>query len=645
MDLLTLTLTKWFSPYKSTICALATVVILASCTSTEPSKKPTSVTNKAEVVQERETNLTAEQLVEQASAQIASNDNDAAITSLLAASKLFLTEAKPHKALWLTKQLTVLMHTPAQQYQLSIIEAKSLLALEKVSEAYLALEQSNTLKEQAELSHSVDYFKTLANVQTIRKLPIAALDANLRAFNINSQASDIDIDLIWQQLCQLSPWQHQQLIKMSPPLIKGWSKLLTFANKYGDNDERLQRYLVQWLREFNSHPAQYIATTLSQPQSHLNKTLDTEVSSLESNIANNTENIEYRNIAVIIPLSGKQVRAGEALQQGILAAYNINSGKTLHFIDSATVDMTTLSAKFTELNIDYVIGPLLKKNVKQYLAQTDITTPTLLLNLPAAVALLPHQVALSMRPEDEAIQAATTLGRQHYKFPLILSHQDNASRRIAQTFSQQWQHITGKAPETVFFNSDAKMQNQLKSSLGVDLSQQRTKELNSRIKYSIKSELRNRRDIDMIYVVGLPLETKLLKPYIDVNISPFADIIPVFASSRSHSSKIDKSDNRDLSGLTFTEMPWQLNGKLQNKALAAQAKKLWPNRSDSLQTIFAMGFDSLALVDKVFAMQNKTYVRHYGQTGILQLGEDNILTRSLIWGKYSRSKVQEIAMD
>ena len=46
------------------------------------------------------------------------------------------------------------------------------------------------------------------------------------------------------------------------------------------------------------------------------------------------------------------------------------------------------------------------------------------------------------------------------------------------------------------------------------------------LKYSIKSELRNRRDIDMIYVVGLPLETKLLKPYIDVNISPFADIIP-----------------------------------------------------------------------------------------------------------------------
>ena len=29
----------------------------------------------------------------------------------------------------------------------------------------------------------------------------------------------------------------------------------------------------------------------------------------------------------------------------------------------------------------------------------------------------------------------------------------------------------------------------------------------------------------------------------------------------------------------------------------------------------------------------------------IAIRHDNILTRSLIWGKYSRSKVQEIAMD
>lgn len=625
MDLLTLTLTKWFSSYKSGFFAFAAVVILASCSTTKQNKPMKSANKKAETVQAIEENLTAEQLVDQAWEQVSSNQQDEAVSSLLSASELYLLQDKPHKALWLAKQLTVLAPSSAQQYHLAIIEAKSYLALTEYHKGYLALESGEKIRETTKLSYRVDYFQTLASVQTHRDLPIAALDANLKAFADNTQATDNDIELIWQQFCKLSPWQLQQLVKMSPPNIQGWNKLITFANKFGNDDTKFKRYLSQWQREFSTHPAQYIVANLNKQEPALNN--------------------EIENIAVIIPLSGKQELAGKVVQQGILAAYNIESGKTLHFIDSTTLDMSTLNAKLLELNVDYVIGPLLKQNVNSYLAQTEITIPTLLLNLPATVELLPHQVALSMRPEEEAIQAATTLSRQQYQQPIILSHQDSASRRIAQTFSQQWQHITGKAPETVYFDNDAKMQNQLKASLGVDLSQQRTKELNRHIKYSIKSEFRNRRDIDMIYVVGLPLETKLLKPYIDVNISPFADIIPVFASSRSHSTKIDKSDNRDLSGLTFTEMPWQLRSKQQNKALAAQAKKLWPNRSDSLQTIFAMGFDSLALVDKISAMQNKTYVRHYGQTGILQLGEDNILTRSLIWGKYSRSKVQEFAMD
>ena len=616
-----MTLTKWFSPKKNTLLTIISMMLLVSCSTTKPTKPTQSLPEKVVVVEKVETILTAEQLMKQARAQ----DNSMAINLFIQAGELYLQEAKPHQALWLANQTKAITQAPMQQYQLSLITAKSLLALQQVNKAYQALKNAESISIKNNISQGFNFYQTLALVQTQRALPIAALDANLRAFALNPSATAPDIDAIWQQLCQLSPWQHQQLIKMAPPKIKGWSKLLTFANKFGDDNTRFQRYLMQWQRDFSTHPAQHVVEQLQQ---------------VEPTLINDS-----KHIAVIIPLSGTQERAGKVAQQGILAAYENNSGAILHFIDSANLDMSTLATQFTALNIDYVIGPLLKANVKSYLAQEELTLPTLLLNIPSNIVLKPHQVALSMRPEDEAIQAATTLSRQHYKHPLILSHQDKSSRRIAKTFSEQWQNITSEAPETVYFNDDAKMQNQLKASLGVDLSQKRTKELNSRIKYAIKSELRNRRDIDMIYIVGLPLQTKLLKPYIDVNISPFADIIPVYASSRSHSAKSDKSDNRDLSGLMFTEMPWQLSSKLQNKALAAQAKQLWPNRSDSLQTIFAMGFDSLALIDKISAMQNKTYVRHYGQTGILQLDNDNILKRSLVWGKYSRNKVQEIAID
>jgi hypothetical protein len=149
----------------------------------------------------------------------------------------------------------------------------------------------------------------------------------------------------------------------------------------------------------------------------------------------------------------------------------------------------------------------------------------------------------------------------------------------------------------------------------------------------------------MIYLVANPEKTKLLKPYIDVNTSPFSSIIPVFASSLSHSVNDDKSDNRDLTGLVFTEIPWLLNSSQQNRPLVQQSQSLWPQRTDSLQRIFAMGYDSLFLVDKLAVMQQASYIRHYGQTGVLKLNEDNILTRSLIWGRYRNNQVKEVVMD
>ncbi len=298
-----------------------------------------------------------------------------------------------------------------------------------------------------------------------------------------------------------------------------------------------------------------------------------------------------------------------------------------------------------ELQIDYVIGPLLKPNVDNYITQDNIAQPTLLLNLPAKQQIKPQHIVLSMDPKDEAIQAATTLSRQNFKHPIVFSQQDNVSKRITNNFVSQWNKITGVQPQVVFFDSESKMQEQLKDSLEISLSKQRIRDIDVRIRQKLKTETRSRRDLDMIYIVGSPNETRLLKPYIDVNISPFAQAIPIFASSRSHNDNGDSSDRRDLTGLHFTEMPWLLDSKQQNKPLKELNKSIWPSRSNSLQRIFAMGYDSLSLVDKFQMIKQTPYIRHYGQTGILKLDDQGVLTRSLLWGSYQKDKVAEIAME
>jgi hypothetical protein len=411
---------------------------------------------------------------------------------------------------------------------------------------------------------------------------------------------------------------------MDSPDFKGWQTLLSLAHKLGTNTKKFNRGLDQWQRQNNGHLANIIIPSLRESSETIVPSID--------------------NIAVILPLSGNQKIAGLTAQQGILAAYQENTDRKLHFIDENTISMDTLNKIFTDNKINFVIGPLLKNHVDEYLSQQGLMVPTLLLNLPENLELKPHQVAFSMRREDEAIQAAANLSQKHYKHPLILASKSNISRRVAESFINKWQKIRGQVPEIIYFNPGTKMQIDLKSSLEVTNSQQRITKIKSLFNEKVKSELRNRRDIDMIYLVANPAETKLLKPYIDVNTSPFSSVIPVFASSLSHSVNGDKSDNRDLTGLIFTEIPWLLQSEQQNNRLAKLSNSLWPKRTDSLERIFAMGYDSLSLANKIPLMHQSSYIRHYGQTGVLKLDNDNVLTRNLIWGQYRKNKVKQIKM-
>ena len=558
---------------------------------------------------------------------------------LVESSELFLQQQNFSKALWLSNRVSLIVKdNPTYTYRLMLVKVKSLLALNQHQAAYNQLQlthelvtHENTTNPDTSLALSSDYYLALQAILEFKEQPVKALSAGLIAFSLNEHSTPQDIFTLWDKLSYLNQWQLVQLTKGKPPYIEGWQQLLNYSHKFGANQSQFSRYLTLWQQHFPTHPA-----TLIVEQLHT---------------ATLTVNV-IENIAVLLPLSGKQQGAGLATQQGILSAYQNSINTKIHFIDTNTLDWTTLATQFSESNIDHVIGPLLKSNVEQYLTlseeQIPLQVPSLLLNLPHNKVLTSYQTVLSMQPEAEAIQAASTLSQQNYRYPIILSHQDKTSKRIATAFSQQWKALSGSAVDIVYFNKGKQMQASLKKALDVDSSQTRIKQLQSRLKNNIKAESRSRRDIDMIYLIGSAAQTRLVKPYIDVNTSPFADIIPIFASSRSHSNfdYINKNSSTiDLQGLTFTQMPWLLTSKQQDKSLAQLSQQLWPKRSDSLSRLFAMGYDSYHLLAKASLMQQAPYIRHFGQTGVLKLNQHNVLTRSLLWGRYQKNKVMQIAMD
>ena len=559
---------------------------------------------------------------------------------LVESSELFLQQEDFSKALWLANKTTELVkENHAYTYRLLLVKIKSLQELDHHNAADTQLKLTRELVSYVNsespstlLKLSYEYYNSLQKSLEVKQLPVKALAANLMAFSLNNNSTEQDILLLWHKLESLNQWQLAQLIKADPPAIKGWHQLLSYSHQFGVNSEQFFDYLSIWEQNYPTHPAMLIVKQLKNTTLLVNP---------------------IQNIAVLLPLSGAQKSAGLAAQQGILAAYKNDSANKVYFIDTNTVDWTTLATQFTESSIDHVIGPLLKANVETYLdlseQQIELQIPSLFLNLPSNKALRSYQTVLSMRPEDEAIQAASTLSQQNYKAPIVLSHQDRVSKRLATAFSQQWEILTGNVVDIVYFNQGKQMQASLKEALDVNASQTRIKQLQSRLKHNIKAESRNRRDIDMIYLIGSAAQTRLIKPYIDVNTSPFATIIPVFASSRSHSNFDYNHNNNgstnDLQGLTFTQMPWLLASKQQNKDLAQLSHQIWPKRTDSLSRIFAMGYDSYNLLNKVTLMQQAPYIRHFGQTGVLKLNSSNVLTRSLIWGRYQNDMVTQIVMD
>jgi hypothetical protein len=635
---------------KSLLFTITLVSLITSCTTTETEKKieNQTLTGQSDTVNR----LTSKDYLNQAR----SLPPHQSIPVLVLASEQLLAEGKLYQALWLANQTCVLITAKLKQninqkfcgalnrestskniivitdndkiallYRTILVKAGALGQLGHLSLAKKQLIIIESIHDDYALAHPIGYYQLVEFIAAEQSLPLKVIDAQLRILSVESKVNDVDIFLLWQSLSQLSSWQIKQLTIMNPPNFKGWQTLLSLAHRLGNNTQQFNQALDRWQQVNKTHLANIIIP-------NLRRSSVTAVSTIS-------------NIAVLLPLSGNQKIAGLTAQEGILAAYQENTDRKLHFIDENNVEMDSLNKTFAENNIDFVIGPLLKNHVDDYLKQQELLIPTLLLNLPENPELKSHQVALSMRREDEAMQAAANLSQKNYKHPLIIVSKSNISRRIADSFLKQWQKIRGDVPEIIYFEAGAKMQVDLKSSLEVTNSEQRINNIKRHFNHKVKSELRNRRDIDMIYLVANPAQTKLLKPYIDVNTSPFSSIIPVFASSLSHNVNGDKSDNRDLTGLIFTEIPWLLQSEQQNQPLSHLSNTLWSQRTDSLQRIFAMGYDSLLLANKIPLMQQSSYIRHYGQTGVLKLDNENILTRSLIWGQYRNNKVKQVNMD
>lgn len=435
-------------------------------------------------------------------------------------------------------------------------------------------------------------------------------------------------DAIWQALQPLNDQQLAQYTEdQSNPVFAGWMQLAYLAKHYAVAPSELVRYLGQWQQQNPGHPGAVKLPT------DLEKAL-------------NTKPYRPQRIAVLLPLTGPRANVANPVKQGILSSY-LNEGDAqvqVDFFDTATDVVSAYQAARAQ-GAEFVIGPLLPDNVNKlqaFLAQADQQVdalPQLFLNQPSQLSAdSGDQYFFALSPSQEASDAAMHLYQDGIRMPLLLVSSDATGRRMAEAFKQEWMQLTDKEAEVHFYPKGDKMGDTVKAALGVKDSEERIARMKQLLGTQLQADFRSRRDIDAIYMVANAGELTLLKPFIDVSFSVFAQPVPLYTSSRGRLDKDTSQTAIELNNITFSDIPWLI----QPNNETAEVAKLWPTWRNSQKRLYIMGYDSLDLVGRLAQMRAFPGFQYQGRSGELSVSPEGVLERHLSWGKYQRGKLKPL---
>ncbi|MDC9512800.1 penicillin-binding protein activator [Pseudoalteromonas sp. CST5] len=430
---------------------------------------------------------------------------------------------------------------------------------------------------------------------------------------------------LWDNLTKLSSYALERFNRGSV-IQQGWTNLALYHQVYANSGVELDQAINNWRRRYPGHPAVAILPEQDEALADLAP-------------------VNIERLAVLLPQSGANERLGDALKAGILAGLDKQTISDTVFIDE-NLSTQVLSEQLSQFNPDFVIGPLLKANIdKLAQAKTLIDTPTLHLNTFDGERLSLQHYFFALNPEHEVQQALEHFLAKGYQKPMLLAPNNANGQRLVDYFNIQWQRYSETKPQIGFYNDNKDMPNTITSLLEVDKSKQRIKTVKSLFKQEVESETRSRSDIDAIYILGDAIETRLIKPYLDVNVSTFAQRIPLYASSKSHSKQIDRTDKGDLEGLYFTELPWMLNATVKQHNLRNQYNTLWPENADISQRLFAMAYDAVSVLSDIRQLSVMSGNKFTGLSGKLSVNTSGHIERTLDWAQYTNRRIKAVQLE
>lgn len=397
--------------------------------------------------------------------------------------------------------------------------------------------------------------------------------------------------------------------------LRGWLSLAAMTRQYQHNPMQQLEALNRWRLVWSNHPAA--------------KELPAQLQGLSTVVEN-----QARSIALFLPLNGDLAPFGRAIRDAIIASrYQLGREVDINVYDTSDSDLRVLIAKAVAAGAELGIGPLDREKLTSLTQSGDIPIPMLALNRTLDGSGHPNLYQFGLAPEDEMIQVANQVFREGKRNALIIFPDTAWGERNVAAFQDRWLSLGGNVVNSSSYSDQKDYSTMVKTLLDVDLSEGRATNLRRIIGQGFEFTPRRRQDIDFVFLLANQEDARGINPTLAFY---YAEDIPVYSTSHVYTYSDSKIESIDLNGIRFCDIPWKLG---ESNPSQAELKTLWPGSRSTLAPFYALGVDAFRLYPRLEQLKRSPGERIYGETGVLGLGPNNVLNRTLAWAQFANGEV------
>jgi len=401
---------------------------------------------------------------------------------------------------------------------------------------------------------------------------------------------------------------------------RGWLSLGSLAASTGQQGIGWINGAVHWRDDHMGHPAMSIIDQFDLPDEVM---------------------LDYpKQIALLLPLSGRTARAGQAVQNGFMGAYfsslaGLDEDQSIRVYDVNTQGGAGAAYENAVADgAEFVIGPLLRNSVVALANDTLVPVPVLTLNyLPDDVLAPPGLYQFALAPEDEARSAAVRAINDGHTRGVALVPNNDWGRRVLSSFASEFESLGGTLLDYRSYTpANQDFSNTIEDLMALSGSVQRYRRLRANIGAPLQFDPRRRQDTEFIFLAADASAGRLLKSQLKFH---YSGDIPAYATSSVF--ELDGRSNSDLNGIMFAGTPWVIAPHAWIEHLPATFEEQFPDER-RLGRLHAMGFDAYQLIAALYTARTGNMQEFDGATGKLFLEADGRVHRRLAWAQFQRGE-------